>query len=279
MPRLAANLNYLFTEVALLDRFAAAARAGFRGVEYQSPYALESQALASCLHENALDMVLMNLPMGDVQAGDAGYACDPKRTQEFRDGVEQGIEFARALSCPQLNCLSGIAPPGIDASRLFDTFVENLDYAAGRFAEEQLRLLVEPINTRDRPGFYLSTITQAAELIDAVARDNLFLQFDVYHVQVMQGDIVNRFQAHRERIRHVQIADNPGRNEPGTGELNFSVILAAIDATGYDGWVSCEYRPSTTTEASLEWARRYLDASHGDPTQGDVRHGPGPGVN
>lgn len=259
MPRLAANLNYLFTEVELPHRFAAAAKAGFRGVEYQFPYDQDKRAFASCLREHGLDMVLMNLPPGDLQAGDVGTACDPKRTQEFRDGIEEGIEFARALSCPQLNCLSGIAPPQVEPGRLFDTFVENLRFAAGRFAQAELRLLVEPLNTRDRPGFYLSTTTQAVEIIDAVGVDNLFLQFDVYHTQIMQGDIVNRFQTHRERIRHVQIADNPGRNEPGTGELNFPVILAAIDATGYDGWVSCEYRPSTTTEASLEWAREYFE--------------------
>jgi len=258
MPRLAANLNYLFTEVEFLDRFEAAAKAGFRAVEYQSPYAHDRQAMRERLREHGLDMVLMNLPAGDVQAGDAGIACDPNRRQEFRDGVEEGIDFARVLGCPQLNCLAGIAPAGVSPGELFDTFVENLRFAAKKLSLAGLRLLIEPINIRDRPGFYLSRSTQAMEIIDAVGEDNLFLQFDVYHTQIMQGDIVKNFEAHRLRIRHVQIADNPGRHEPGTGELNFSFILASFDAMGYEGWVSCEYAPSTNTEDSLAWARNYL---------------------
>lgn len=258
MPRLAANLTYLFTELDFFDRFGAAAAAGFRGVEYQFPYAYEAAAVAGRLREHGLDMVLMNLPPGDWEAGEAGIACLPGREQEFRDGVEAGIDYARLIGCPQLNCLAGVAPQGTDPHELRDTFVANLRYAAGRLAEAGLRLLIEPINTRDRPGFYLSRSTQAAEIIDAVGTDNLYLQFDVYHTQVMQGDVVNNFEAQRRRIRHVQIADNPGRHEPGTGELNFPFILDAIDRMGYEGWVSCEYAPSTTTEASLGWAHDYL---------------------
>ena len=261
MPRLAANLTYLFTELDFLDRFGAAAKAGFRGVEYQLPYVHDKQAIAEQLREHGLHMVLMNLPCGNVQAGDAGIACDPSRIREFRDGVEEGIDFARALACPQLNCLAGIAPQGVDPGRLFDTFVENLRFASERFASAGLRLLIEPINTRDRPGFYLSRSTQAMEVIDAVGADNLFLQFDVYHTQIMQGDIVKNFEAHQGRISHIQIADNPGRHEPGTGEINFSCVLAAIDAMGYEGWVSCEYAPSTNTLESLDWARGYLAQS------------------
>jgi hydroxypyruvate isomerase len=259
MPRLSANLNYLFNEVQLLDRFAAAAKVGFRAVEYQFPYDYDKQVLAGRLREHGLDMVLMNLPAGDPQAGDAGIACDPGRVQEFRDGVEEGIDFAGALGCPRLNCLAGIAPPGVDASRLFETFVENLRFASERFAGAGLDLLIEPINTRDRPGFFLSRSTEAMKVIDAVGADNLYLQFDVYHTQIMQGDIVKNFEAHRERIGHVQIADNPGRHEPGTGELNFPFILAAFDDLGYRGWVGCEYAPSTGTDASLVWARAYLE--------------------
>lgn len=261
MPRLAANLNYLFNEVELLDRFEAAAKAGFRGVEYQFPYDFDKQVLAEALRAQGLEMVLMNLPAGDPRAGDAGIACDPARVQEFRDGVEKGVEFAGALGCSRLNCLAGIAPPGVGSDALLETFVENLRFAASRLANEGLLLLIEPINTRDRPGFYLSRTTQAADIIQAVGSDNLFLQFDVYHTQIMQGDIVNNFDRHREHIRHVQIADNPGRHEPGTGELNFSFILSAIDDRGYEGWVSCEYAPSTTTESSLIWAREFLEQS------------------
>lgn len=259
MPRLAANLTYLFTEVEFLDRFEAAAKAGFRAVEYQFPYVHDSQAMRDGLRAHDLVMVLINLPAGDAQAGDAGIACDPNRRQEFRDGVEEGIGYAQTLGCPQLNCLAGIAPAGVSPGNLFDTFVENLRFAANRFSQAGLRLLIEPINTRDRPGFYLSRTTQAMEIIDAVGADNLFLQFDVYHTQIMQGDVVRNFEAHRERIRHVQIADNPGRHEPGTGELNYPFILAALDSMGYEGWVSCEYAPSTSTEDSLAWARSYLD--------------------
>lgn len=258
MPRLAANLAYLFTEFDFLDRFAAAAEAGFRGVEYQRPYLYDKQAMVERLREHDLALVLINLPAGDRQAGDAGMACDPARRQEFRDGIDEAIEFAKALACPQVNCLAGIAPEGVAAERLFDTFVENLRVASQCLAAEGIRLLVEPINTRDRPGFYLSRSTQAMEIIDAVGSDNLFLQFDVYHTQIMQGDIVRNFEAHRERIGHVQIADNPGRHEPGTGEINFPFVLASMDAMGYDGWVSCEYAPSTTTLETLHWARDYL---------------------
>jgi len=261
MPNLAANLTYLFTELDFLERFAGAAEAGFRGVEYQRPYIHDKQAMVDRLGEHDLEMVLINLPAGDAQAGDAGMACDPARRQEFRDGIEEGIEFAKALACPQVNCLAGIAPGGVAAEGLFDTFVENLRFASQCLAAEGIRLLVEPINTRDRPGFYLSRSTQAMEIIDAVGSDNLFLQFDVYHTQIMQGDIVRNFEAHRESIRHVQIADNPGRHEPGSGEINFPFVLASLDAMGYDGWVSCEYAPSTTTLESLHWAREYLGHS------------------
>ncbi|NIM27846.1 MAG: hydroxypyruvate isomerase [Gammaproteobacteria bacterium] len=261
MPRLAANLNYLFTEVDLMDRFEAAAKIGFRGVEYQFPYAYDKRELGARLREHELEMVLMNLPAGDMQAGDVGIACDPERTGEFRECVLEGIDFAKALDCPQLNCLAGIAPSGIAAERLFETFVDNLRFAARRFAEAGLRLLIEPLNTRDRPGFYLSRSAQAMAIIEAVGDDNLFLQFDVYHTQVMEGDIVRNFERYRHRIAHVQIADNPGRHEPGTGELNFPFILNAFDDAGYAGWVSCEYAPSTTTEASLAWAQGYLRRS------------------
>ena len=261
MTKLAANLTYLFTEVEFLERFGAAAAAGFRAVEYQLPYAHDKQAIAEQLREHNLEMVLINLPAGNVQAGDAGVACDPNRRGEFREGVEQGIDFARAFGCWQLNCLAGIAPEGVSAGDLFDTFVENLRFAADRFSRAGLRLLIEPINSRDRPGFYLSRTDHAAQIIDAVGAQNLFLQFDVYHTQIMQGDIVHNFEVNRHRIRHVQIADTPGRHEPGTGELNYPFILGALDTLGYEGWVSCEYAPSTSTLESLGWARSYLGQS------------------
>lgn len=259
MPRLAANLNYLFNEVDLLERFEAAAQAGFRGVEYQFPYEYDERELAQALRAERLEMVLMNLPAGDIRAGDAGIGCDPARVEEFREGVEKGIAYARALGCPRLNCLAGIAPPAVGVDVLRETFVENLRFAAARLAAADVQLLIEPINTRDRPGFFLSRTTEAIEIIEETGADNLYLQFDVYHVQVMQGDVVNNFDRHREHVRHVQIADNPGRHEPGTGELNFPFILSAIDDLGYRGWVSCEYAPSSSTEESLGWAREFLE--------------------
>ena len=261
MPKLAANLNYLFTEVDVLERFDAAAAAGFRGVEYQFPYDLDRQAISERLRASGLEMVLINLPAGDVKAGEAGIACNPERVEEFRRGVEIGIEYAETLGCRQMNCLAGVAPAGIDAARLDDTLIENLRFAADRLAVHGLRLLVEPINTRDRPGFHLSTPARAMAIIEAAGRENLFLQFDVYHAQIMQGDIVGSFERYLDRIGHVQIADHPGRHEPGTGELNYDFILAAIDALGYDGWVGCEYAPSTDSVRSLDWARAFLDRS------------------
>jgi len=259
MPKLAANLNYLFTEVELLDRFEAAAAAGFRGVEYQFPYDFDRHALADQLRASRLEMVLINLPAGDAQAGDAGIACDPQRVEEFRQGVETGIEYAEVLGCGQMNCLAGIAPAGVDAKLLHDTFIENLRFAATRLAQSGMRLLIEPINTRDRPGFYLSTPAGGMAIIDEADSQNLFLQFDVYHAQIMQGDIVNSLQRYLKRIGHIQIADHPGRHEPGTGELNYPFILSAIDAMGYAGWVGCEYAPSAGSARSLDWARAYID--------------------
>lgn len=258
MPRLAANLMFLFTEVDFARRFAAAAQAGFRGVEYQFPYDEDEREIVARLREHGLEMVLQNLPAGDWAAGERGIACHPGRKQEFRDSVETAIVSARSLGCPRLNCLAGVAPPDADEASLRETLVENLAYAAGRVAQEDMTLLVEPINTRDMPGFYLSRSDQAIAVIEEVGAPNLKLQFDVYHMQVMQGDIVRTLERSLEHVGHVQIADNPGRHEPGTGELNFEFILGELDRLGYAGWVSCEYRPRAGTLEGLSWARRYL---------------------
>ena len=258
MPRLAANLTMLFTELDVAQRFAAAAEAGFRGVEYQFPYHEDEAEFASALREHDLEMVLQNLPPGDWAAGERGIACHPERAEEFRDSVETAVASARALGCSQINCLAGIAPPGVAGSKLRATFVENLDYAAGRLAREGMHLLIEPINTRDVPGFFLSRSDQALAVIEEVGAANLKLQYDVYHMQIMQGDIVRTLEECLEHVGHVQIADNPGRHEPGTGELNFEFILDALDRMGYAGWVSCEYRPRAGTLEGLSWARPYL---------------------
>ena len=258
MPRLAANLTMLFNEVDFPDRFEAASRAGFEGVEYLFPYAYDKDMLAEKLHGNGLTQALHNLPAGDWDAGERGIGCLPDRVGEFQDGVGAAIEYASALGCTQINCLAGVPPEGADDDTLRETLDGNLSFAASKLKDAGIALLVEPINTRDIPGFYLTRTAQALSVIDEVGSDNLWLQYDVYHMQIMEGDLVPTIEAHLSAIRHVQIADNPGRNEPGTGEINYDFVLAELDRLGYAGWVGCEYKPLTTTEEGLGWAAKYL---------------------
>ena len=258
MPRLAANLTMLFNEVDFPDRFEAASRAGFVGVEYLFPYAYDKDMLAEKLHGNGLTQALHNLPAGDWDAGERGIACLPDRVGEFQDGVGAAIEYASALGCTQINCLAGVPLEGADDDALRETLVGNLRFAASKLKDAGIALLVEPINTRDIPGFYLTRTAQALSVIDEVGSDNLWLQYDVYHMQIMEGDLVPTIEANLGAIRHVQIADNPGRNEPGTGEINYGFVLAELDRLGYAGWVGCEYKPLTTTEDGLGWAAKYL---------------------
>ena len=256
MPRFAANLSMLFTEVDFIDRFAAAARAGFCAVECQFPYAEQAEKIAEQLRKNGLQMVLHNLPAGDWAAGERGIACHPDRVDEFRHGVVQAIAYATILGCPQLNCLAGIAPAGVPDAVLHDTLMANLHFAASELKAAKLRLLVEPINTFDIPGFHVSRTDQALALIAAVSdlgADNIYLQYDVYHAQRMEGDLGNTLARCLPQIAHVQVADNPGRHEPGTGEINYVWLFRYLDAIGYQGWVGCEYKPATTTEAGLGW--------------------------
>jgi hydroxypyruvate isomerase len=253
MPKFAANLTMLFTEVDFLDRFQAAADAGFKGVEYLFPYAWPAGQLAERLDRAGLVQVLHNLPAGDWAGGERGIACHPDRVGEFQDGVGRAIEYARALGCPQVNCLAGIAPAGVPAAKVHDTFVANLRFAAAELKEAGIRLLVEPINTFDIPGFHLNRTAQAAALLDEVGSDNLFIQYDIYHAQRMEGELANTIARHLPRIAHMQLADNPGRHEPGTGEINYAFLFDFIDRAGYDGWIGCEYKPATTTAAGLGW--------------------------
>ena len=258
MPKFAANLTFLFNEVDFVERFGAAAASGFGAVEYASPYEYEPGRLSGLLETNRLTQVLFNMPSGDWDAGERGIAVYPDRVGEFQDGVATVIEYAAALGCKQVNCLAGVPPTGVDAQGLRDTFVSNLRFAAGKLGQEGIRLLVEPINTRDIPGFYLTNTAQARSIIEEVGSDNLSLQYDVYHMQIMEGDLAPTLEANLDIIRHVQIADNPGRNEPGTGEINYPFLFGALNKMGYDGWVSCEYRPLTTTVAGLGWAGDFL---------------------
>ncbi len=253
MPKLAANLSMLFTELEFPDRFQAAARAGFKGVEYLFPYAWDKQDLVRHLKDNDLVQVLHNLPAGNWEAGERGIACHPDRIEEFRQGVALGIEYARALDCPQVNCLAGKVPAGVDRATAHKTFVENLRHAAGELKKAGIRLVMEPINTFDIPGFFLTHTAQALELIDEVGSDNLLIQYDIYHMQRMEGELANTLSKHLAQIGHIQLADNPGRNEPGTGEINYPWLLRHIDAIGYAGWIGCEYKPAGRTEDGLGW--------------------------
>lgn len=253
MPRFAANLTLLFNEHHFLSRFAAARAAGFEGVEYLFPYGWPADQLAEALQVNGLVQVLHNLPPGDWEAGERGIACHPDRIGEFQDGVGHGIAYAKALGCPQLNCLAGIRPAGVDPERALSTFVDNLRFAAAALAAEGLKLLIEPINTFDIPGFFLNRTAQAAEILAAVGADNLFIQYDIYHAQRMEGELANTIARHLPQIAHMQLADTPGRHEPGTGEINYPFLFRHIDALGYTGWIGCEYRPLADTAGGLGW--------------------------
>jgi hydroxypyruvate isomerase len=256
MPRFAANLSMLFTDAGFLDRFERARVAGFSGVEYLFPYDHPAPELARALRDHGLTQVLFNLPAGDWDAGERGIACLPDRVTEFREGVEQALEYAQALGCRQLNCLAGVRPGDLDEDQAWVTLVDNVRYAADRLAEWDLTLCLEAINSRvDMPDFLLVSSGRVMTLIDEVARDNVRLQYDLYHMQIMEGDLIRSLECLLPWIGHIQFADNPGRHQPGTGEINFSKVFDAIDRLGYDGWVSAEYRPTGRTEESLDWFR------------------------
>jgi hydroxypyruvate isomerase len=248
----------MFNEVDFLDRFEAAARAGFTGVEYLFPYAYETGLLVDRLGAYELTQVLYNLPAGDFAAGERGIACHPDRVGEFQDGVGRAIEYAGALGCKRLNCLAGLLASDTDRAHL--TFVDNLKFAAEKLAAAGIRLLIEPLNTRDVPGFFLCHSEQALAIMSEVGSDNLFLQYDIYHMQIMEGDLARTIERNLGRIGHLQLADNPGRHEPGTGEIHYPFLFQFIDRLGYDGWIGCEYRPLSSTVTGLGWVRPYLSS-------------------
>ena len=253
MAKFAANLSMLFTEVDFLDRFEAAAKAGFKGVEYLFPYDFEAAEIRKRLDDNGLAQVLFNLPAGDWGAGERGIACHPDRVEEFRSGVDRAIAYAKVLGNTQVNCLAGIKPEGVSDDQARQTLVENLRFAAEKLAAEGILLIAEPINTRDIPGFFLNRTAQALALFDEVGSSNLKLQYDIYHMQIMEGDLAPTIEANLARIAHVQLADNPGRHEPGTGEINYPFLFAHLDRLGYDGWIGCEYKPKAGTQEGLGW--------------------------
>jgi hydroxypyruvate isomerase len=258
MPKLAANLTMLFGEKEFLDRFEAAAQAGFRAVEFLFPYPYDAQELKDRLHAHGLEQVLHNLPAGNWAAGERGIACLPDRIDEFKAGVAQAIKYATALDCDRVNCLAGILPASVDAATARETFVQNLRYAAALLDASGITLLIEPINTRDVPGFFLNGTRQAIDIMDAVQSENLYLQYDVYHMQIMEAAVAETIERLLPRIGHMQVADVPGRHEPGTGAIDFPSLLAHIDRLGYDGWIGCEYVPAAGTMDGLTWAIPYL---------------------
>ena len=253
MPKFAANLTMLYNEQAFLDRFAAAAQSGFKGVEYLFPYDYPKEQLAERLAAHNLKQVLHNLPAGDWAGGERGIAVLPDRVGEFQDGVGRAIEYAKALGCTQVNCLAGVAPANVARDKLEQTLVANLRFAADQLKREGIRLLVEAINTFDIPGFYLSGTAQTLALIEATGSDNIFVQYDIYHMQRMEGELAATMHKHLAQIAHVQLADNPGRNEPGTGEINYPFLFDWLDKIGYAGWIGCEYKPKGGTVAGLGW--------------------------
>lgn len=248
----------LFGEVEFPERFEAAARAGFEAVEIQFPYAWDKRRLAQAARRAGVEVVLINIPAGDPQKGDRGIACLPDRMEEFRDGVARAIDYAEALGCERMNCLAGITPPDADRSELGRTYVSNLRHAAGELARAGMTLLVEPISTLAVPGFFLNRSADAFALIEEVGAGNLKVQYDLYHMHVMGDDLAAAIAANLGRIAHMQVADAPGRHEPGSGEIDFPPLFDLVDRLGYRGWVGAEYTPAGNTADGLAWAKKYL---------------------
>jgi len=258
MPRFSANISMLFKELEFPERFEAAAQAGFKAVEIQFPYGWSKRQLGEIAQRAGVEVVLINIPAGDSEKGDRGIACLPSRVAEFREGVAKAIEYSKALDCKQMNCLAGVTPPDVDGAKLRETYVSNLRYAAGELERHGMTLLIEPINTRTTPGFYLNKSAQALAIMDEAGAANLKLQYDLFHMQIMGDDLARTIEANLSCIGHMQIADVPGRHEPGTGEIDFPPLFDLIDRLGYKGWIGAEYLPKGKTVDGLAWAKKYL---------------------
>ncbi len=257
MPRFCANLSMMFNEVPFLDRFDQARKANFDAVEFLFPYEHPIAELRSRLDANGLTQVLFNAPPGDWARGERGLASLPGRTAEFREGVKKALEYANGLGCGLLHCMAGLAPEGVSPVTLAATYAANLAWAGEQALAAGIRAVIEPINHRDMPGYHLNTMAQGAAVVEAIGRDRLGLQFDIYHCQVTEGDVTSRMAAWMPVIAHMQLADVPARHEPGTGEIGWDYMFSRIDALGYAGWVGCEYRPAGDTVAGLSWRQRY----------------------
>jgi len=255
MPRFAANLSMMFNEVPFLDRFGAAAECGFKAVEFLFPYEHSPEAIADQLRKHNLQIVLFNMPPGNWAAGERGVACIPGREAEFRAGIETALPYAKALCIPRLHAMAGIAPPDADRAECRATLVANLKYAAGRLAEHEITVLLEAINFRDIPGFFVNTQAESYAICTAAGEPNLKMQMDLYHMQIMEGDIATKLRQYAPHCGHIQIAGAPGRNEPDTGEVRYEYLFRVLDEIGYPGWVGCEYRPAGKTIDGLGWLR------------------------
>ena len=254
MPKFAANLSFLFTEQAFPERFRMAAAAGFKGVEYLFPYEYSPHDIAQWLRDNDLEQVLFNLPPGDWAAGERGLACLPDRHGEFAESVELALNYAVLLDCERVHCMAGLSPAGVAEAELEKSYVANLRHAADRLATVGVTVMIEPINSRiDMPGYWLDDVSKGLRLLAAIDRPNVKLQYDLYHAQIIAGDLARTLETNIGRIGHIQVADNPGRHEPGTGEINYPFLFSLLDRLGYAGWVGCEYKPLTTTAAGLGW--------------------------
>jgi hydroxypyruvate isomerase len=259
MPRFAANLSMMFNEVPFLDRFALAAKAGFKGVEFLFPYEHPAAEIAARLKDNGLQQVLFNAPAGDFAKGERGMAAIPGKQAAFRESIKLALEYAAVLACPRLHIMAGLKPEGVAHDTLTAVYGANLAYAAEECAKAGVKPIIEPINHRDIPGFFLNTTDQAAAIIAAIGPEKLGMQFDLYHCQITEGDVVKRVEKHLPLIAHMQVADTPGRHEPGTGEVNWPFVFKTIDALGFRGWIGCEYRPAGETLAGLSWFAPYKD--------------------
>jgi len=270
MPKFAANLHYLFTEVPFLERFEAAARAGFRGVEFQVPYDFAPDELRRRLDDHGFEMVLFDAPMGDWNAGDRGMTCVPGREAEFRASLDRVVEYGTALRCQTVHVMAGVVGPGMDYAQCERTYVGNLRHAAAFLEPHGIRVVIEPINkkmgivangpsytTQGMHGYFLNHTTQARAILEAVAHPNLSLHLDCYHMQVLEGHLADTLRENIHLVRHIQIAGVPGRHEPDVGEIHYPFLFDLLDELGYAGWVGCEYRPKGDTLAGLGWARRY----------------------
>lgn len=258
MVKFSANLTMMFTEYDFMDRFEQAAKSGFKAVEYMFPYPYTKEEIAEKLKIYGLKQVLFNLPAGNWDKGERGVAVIPGREEEFQQGVKKAIEYAKALDVPRINCLAGLTPKDIPYEKIKKTLVENLRYAAEILKKENIRLLVEAINIFDIPNFFLSKTKDVLNILDEVAHPNLFIMYDVYHMQIMEGNLTSTIKKYIDKIEHIQIADVPGRHEPGTGEINYPNLFKFIEEAGYTGFIGCEYRPLGRTEEGLGWIKPYI---------------------